>query len=73
MNLKVGDICQIIEVEHSKLSIKHNLLPLLGSLVTVSIIRESGICSIIVRYGKRHYYCKEEELKLIRKGNDGQN
>jgi len=73
MNLEVGDICQIIEVEHSKLSIKHNLLPPLGNLVTVSVIRESGICPIIVRYEKRHYFCKEEELKLIRKGNNGQN
>lgn len=71
MNLKVGDICQVIESDkHTEQSITLKLLPPLGTLVSVLKIRDEGIFPIIVRHERKTYYCKEEELKLIRRSKD---
>lgn len=76
-NLKAGDICQVLEGNSStKVSRGHHLISEIGELVTVKQVR-SDQCDypIIITNTKnikgksygRTFFCKREELKLIKR------
>lgn len=76
-NLKVGDICQVLEGDsNTQKSREHHLISEVGELVTVKEVRPNHYDFPIIitntknikgkNYG-RNFFCKKEELKLIRR------